>query len=237
MLNSVNKRLPVVRSVLLILCLVAIAAPAWILPTNSFADDSQRGFPTPQAAVDALVAALRTGNSEAAITPILGPDAEKIISSGDKVEDDNARKRFVSAYDQMHRLAYDTDRRVILYVGADNWPLPIPLVRKDNQWMFDTAAGQKEMVYRRIGANELYTIDVLENLVEAQEEYAEQARERSGTAQYAAKILSDKGRTNGLYWPNTAGLLPESPIGPLIARAVAEGYRKGEGGQPVPFHG
>src|SRR5271166_5361790 len=113
MLNSANKRVSAVRPTLLILGLAAILVAVWILPTNSFADDSQRGFPTPQAAVDALVAAVKTGDSEAAITPILGPDAEKIISSGDKVEDENARKRFISAYGQMHRLAYDTDRRVI----------------------------------------------------------------------------------------------------------------------------
>jgi hypothetical protein len=92
------------------------------------------------------------------------------------------------------------------------------------------------MTYRRIGTNELYTIDVLENLVQAQEEYAAQARERTGIAQYAQKILSDEGQRNGLYWPAAAGI-PESPIGPLIAKAVSEGYRKGQAGKPVPFHG
>ena len=136
----------------------------------------------------------------------------------------------------MHRLAYDSDGDVVLYVGADNWPLPIPLVKKNNQWMFDTAAGEKELVYRRIGANELYTIDVLDNLVEAQNEYADLERQRTGAAQYAQKILSDEGRRDGLYWPVAEGA-PESPIGPLIAKAVSEGYRRGEVGKPVPFHG
>jgi Protein of unknown function (DUF2950) len=202
----------------------------------SLAEDSQRAFATPQAAVDALVAAVRTGDPASAVIPVLGPDGEKILSSGDKVEDDNARKRFLSAYDQMHRLAYDTGGRVILYVGDDNWPLPIPLVTNDNGWVFDTAAGEKELVFRRIGANELYTIDVLENLVQAQNEYAAQARKRTGVAQYAQKILSDDGQRNGLYWAATAGE-PESPIGPLIAKAVSAGYRRGQQGQPVPFHG
>jgi Protein of unknown function (DUF2950) len=167
---------------------------------------------------------------------VLGHDGEKILSSGDKVQDENARKRFLSAYDQMHRLAYDSDGDVILYVGADNWPLPIPLVKNNDQWHFDTAAGETELIYRRIGANELYTIDVLDNLVEAQNEYAEQERDRSGVAQYARKILSDSGRRNGLYWRAAEGE-PESPIGPLIAKAVFEGYRKGERGQSIPFHG
>jgi DUF2950 family protein len=237
MLNSVKKSISRGRTVPLKLCLIALLGAALIAPVRSLAEDSaQRTFPTPQAAVDALVSAAKDGDPKAAITAVLGPDAEKILSSGDPVEDANARKRFVSAYDQMHRLAYDTDGRLVLYVGADNWPLPIPLVKKDNAWVFDTAAGAQEMVYRRIGANELYTIDVLENLVQAQNEYAEQARQRTGTAQYAQRILSDEGQRNGLYWPAAAGE-PESPIGPLIAKAVSEGYRRGQGGQPVPFHG
>jgi hypothetical protein len=152
------------------------------------------------------------------------------------VADDNARQNFVNKYIQMHRLAYDADGRVILYLGADNWPFPIPLVKKDHGWVFDTAAGEKELVYRRIGANELFTIDVLNNLVDAQSEYASQVRDESGVTQYAQKILSDKGKHNGLYWPVAAGQ-PESPIGPLIAKAAAQGYKRGAQGQPIPFHG
>ncbi len=225
------------RSCYLVLSVVSLLAALLMGPIESFADDSaQQVFATPQAAVDALVSAAKAGDPKAAIMPVLGPEAEKILTSGDPVEDTNARKRFLSAYDQMHRLAYNTDGSVILYVGADNWPLPIPLVKKDKGWVFDTAAGEKEMVYRRIGANELYTIDVLENLVQAQNEYAEQARDRGGVAQYAQRILSEEGQHNGLYWSAAAGE-PESPIGPLIAKAVAEGYKKGQGGQPVPFHG
>jgi hypothetical protein len=232
MLNPVSRTIFLVQTTLLL----AVAALVAVFLTPSFAQEPQRAYSTPQAAVDALVAALKAGAPEQAIIPVLGPGAENIISSGDRVEDANALKRFLGAYDQMHRMAYDADGDVILYVGADNWPLPIPLVRKNNQWMFDTAAGEKELVYRRIGANELYTIDVLENLVQAQDEYAEQERERSGGAQYAQKIISDEGQRNGLYWPTVEGA-PESPIGPLIAKAVSEGYRKGQGGKPVPFHG
>jgi hypothetical protein len=233
MLHSVIPRASAVAAALFF-CLMALCGAA-LKP--SAADDSvQRVFATPQTAVEALVSAAQAANPKAAIVPVLGPDADRILSSGDPVADANARKRFVSAYRQMHRLAYDNDGRVVLYVGADNWPLPIPLVRKGHGWAFDTAAGEKELIYRRIGTNELYTIDVLHNLVQAQNEYAEQARAASGMAQYAQKILSDQGRRNGLYWPAQAGG-PESPIGPLIAKAVAEGYKRKQGGRPVPFHG
>lgn len=237
MLSSVDKLVSAARPARLLLRLGALLVTTWLIPIRSFAGDSaQRAFPTPQGAVDALIAAAKASDPKAAAGPILGADADKILSSGDKVADDNARKRFVSKYDEMHRLGYDSDGRVILYVGAENWPLPIALVKKDNGWVFDTAAGEKELVYRRIGTNELDTIDVLDNLVEAQSEYAAQARERTGVAQYAQKILSDQGQRNGLYWPAAAGAA-ESPIGPLIAAAVSEGYRRGQGDQPVPFHG
>ena len=221
----------------LVFCLIVFLFIALMTPIRGFADDSnQRVFPTPQAAVDALMAAAKAGDPKAAIMPILGPDGEKILSSGDQVADENARKRFISKYDEMHRIAYDGEGRVILYIGADNWPMPIPLVKSDKGWRFDTAAGEQELVYRRIGTNELYTIDVLENLVQAQYEYAEQARPLTGVAQYARKILSDEGRQNGLYWAAAPGA-PQSPIGPLIATAVSEGYRRGQQEQPMPFHG
>ncbi len=136
--------------------------------------------------------------------PFWAPTAGQVLSSGDAVADDNARKNFLSKYAEMHRLAYDADGRVILYLGADNWPFPIPLVKKDKGWVFDTAAGEKELVFRRIGANELFTIDVLDNLVDAQNEYVTQERDPSGVKQYAQKILSDPGKRNGLYWPAAA---------------------------------
>jgi Protein of unknown function (DUF2950) len=221
----------------LLLGLSALLIAGWFTPTEVLAQDStQRSFKTPRAAVEALVTAAKSSDPKAAMGPILGPDADKVLSSGDPVADDNARKGFISKYDQMHRMGYDDQGRVILFIGAENWPLPIPLVKKDNGWVFDTAAGEQELVYRRIGANELYAIDVLENLVEAQNEYAEQASASTGVAQYAQRILSDEGQHNGLYWPAAEGE-PQSPIGPLIAKAVSEGYRKGQKGQPIPFHG
>ena len=124
---------------------------------------------------------------------------------------------------------------MILYLGAENWPLPIPLVKQTGGWAFDTSAGKKELLYRRIGQNELFTIGVLDDLANAQGDYASEVRDRGGATQYAQKIVSDAGEHNGLYWPVAEGE-PESPIGPLIAKATAEGYKK-EGSAPVPFHG
>jgi len=217
--------------------LAIVLVGALIMPLRSLAEDAgPRVFPTAGAAVRALVAAAKAGDSKAEVSMVLGSDASDLLSSGDAVADDNARKNFLRRYDEMHRLAYDADGRVILILGAHNWPFPIPLVKKDKGWIFDTAAGEQELLFRRIGANEIYTIDVLGNLVDAQMEYATEARDQSGVKQYARRILSDEGKHDGLYWPVAQGQ-PESPIGPLIATAVAQGYKKGVTGQPIPFHG
>jgi hypothetical protein len=135
----------------------------------------------------------------------------------------------------MHRLAYDDQGRIILYVGADNWPFYIPLTKENGRWLFDTSAGKDEMLYRRVGRNEVYTIDVLKDLTEAQHDYADEDHDGSGVKQYAQKIQSTSGKHNGLYWPVAAGQ-PESPIGPLIADATEEGYKTGASA-PIPFHG
>jgi Protein of unknown function (DUF2950) len=196
---------------------------------------SQQTFPSPDAAVKALIAAAKADDMKT-LSAILGPDASQILSSGDPVADNNARDNFVHRYEQMHRLAYDDEGRVILYVGAENWPTPIPLVKKNNVWSFDTDAGKDELLSRRVGRNELFTIDVLEDLSDAQDEYASEARDGGSPGEYAQKILSDPGKHNGLYWKSDEGQ-PESPIGPLVASATAEGYKKGEAGTPIPFHG
>jgi Protein of unknown function (DUF2950) len=236
-LNSIIPRVSATMRARFLFLLSALLVTAWLTPATVLADGpTQCIFPTPQAAVNALIAAAKAGDPKAAMSKVLGPDADKVISSGDNVADENARKEFISKYEQMHRLGDDGGGRVILYVGADNWPLPIPLVKRNNGWVFDTAAGEQELIYRRIGANELYTIDVLENLVAAQYEYAAQQRDSTGIAQYAQRIISDEGQHNGLYWPAAEGT-PPSPIGPLIAKAVSEGYKKGQGGEPIPFHG
>jgi hypothetical protein len=134
----------------------------------------------------------------------------------------------------MHRLTYDEQGRVIIYIGAENWPGPIPIIRKSGGWVFDTAAGKDELIYRRIGRNELFTISVLENLASAQLAYADQSHD--GVRQFARYITSDPGKQNGLYWPVSEGA-PPSPIGPLIADATSQGYKLGGSHARVPFHG
>jgi hypothetical protein len=215
-------------SVLLFACLS-------VAPFASADDTSaQKVFPSPHAAVSALVAADKADDTKS-LSSILGPDSDQILSSGDPVADKNAREDFARRYQEMHRLAYDDQGRVILYIGAGNWPVPIPLVKKDGGWVFDTAAGKDELLFRRIGRNELFTIKVLEDLADAQSEYASKAHD-GAEGQFAQKILSDPGKHNGLYWETAEGQ-PESPIGPLVASATAEGYKKDSGGNPIPFHG
>ena len=167
----------------------------WLFVTPfAFADDTatQQKFSTPDAAVTALVAADKADDMKA-MSSILGPDADQLLSSGDPVADKNARDEFARRYDEMHRLAYDDQGRVILYIGAENWPVPIPLTKKDSGWVFDTAAGKDELLFRRIGRNELFTIKVLEDLAVAQSEYASEAHDGGREGEFAQKILSDSG--------------------------------------------
>jgi hypothetical protein len=211
---------------------------AWLLLTPlASADDTatQQVFPSPDAAVSALVAADKADDMKGFST-ILGPDSDQILSSGDPVADKNARDDFVRRYNEMHRLAYDEQGRVVLYIGAQNWPVPIPLVKNASGWVFDTAAGKDELLFRRIGRNELFTIKVLEDLADAQSEYASDTHDGGSEGEFAQKILSDTGKQNGLYW-ETADGQPESPIGPLVAKATAAGYKKDAGDNPIPFHG
>jgi hypothetical protein len=190
----------------------------------------QKTFPSPEDASSALVAAVMN-NDERAMIEILGPEGKQIVSSGDETEDANSRANFVQKYQEMHRLVMEPDGTTSLYIGAKNWVTPIPLVSKGGSWYFDTAAGGREILYRRIGRNEMSTIRVCQELVAAQKEFY--ATEHTG---YAEKILSDEGQHNGLYWRAAAGE-PQSPIGPLIAAAVAEGYARRRDGAPTPYRG
>ncbi len=196
----------------------------------------QETFALPERATDALIAAARTGD-RAALLKVLGTDAEKLISSGDPVADRRARSLFLAAYDAAHALQSRGADEVILIVGKESWPLPIPLVRQGAVWRFDTAAGEKEILDRRVGRNELNVIEVCRTYVEAQREYAAEDRTGSGHLEYAQHLVSAPGKRDGLYWPASAGT-PESPFGPLIARARAEGYFKQsmrDGARP--YHG
>lgn len=204
------------------------AIPATVTPP---APAPARSFDTPEAAVDALVAAVEK-NDVAALKEILGPGTDELLSSGDEVEDRAEREAFVARYREQHQLGGTPDR-LVLQVGDDHWPLPIPVVRGNDGWHFDGEAGADEIVTRRIGANELRTIDVMRGYVEAQEDYAAVAHDDGNAGTYAQKLRSDTGKRNGLYWEAAAGE-PESPAGPLLAEAGSENYgaTKGE-----PYHG
>ena len=165
---------------------------------------------------------------------ILGPAGKDIVSSGDPAEDLDARTRFTAKYQEMHRFVTEPDGKVTLVVGAENWPLPIPLVNKSGAWYFDTLAGKDEILFRRIGKNELAAIQACSELVDAQKQYY--ARAPKGFAgEYAKKLVSDVGRYNGLYWEGTEDQF-ESPINPLIAYA-RQNLPKSQVGANIPFDG
>ena len=162
---------------------------------------------------------------------ILGSDEKQIVSSGDETEDARSRANFVQRYQQMHRLMKEPDGTTRLYIGADNWPTPIPLVNNSSSWYFDTEVGRKEILYRRIGRNEISTISVCHELVAAQKEYYSMQHD-----EYAQEIFNDEGQRNGLYWKAADGE-PQSPVGPLVASAFAKGYAESRDSSPTPYRG
>jgi hypothetical protein len=194
---------------------------------------AQESFKTPEAAADALANAART-NDRAAILTVLGRDGAEIASSGDPVADADLRKKFVETYDAKHQVKMDGDAKATLIIGPEDFPVPIPLVRKGDAWQFDTAAGRQEVLARRIGRNELAAIQSCLAYVDAQNEYADKDRTGAGAGVYAQRIVSETGKKNGLYWPSS-GSGDESPLGELVAEATKQGYRTDEG--RTPYHG
>ena len=211
---------------------VILLIVAGCFPGGSRAQEAgQRTYSSPEAAVTALVTAVR-GGDEKAMLDVLGPHAKRLVSSGDPAEDADERANFVKRYEQMHRLVSEPDGTTTLYIGAENWPTSIPLMHAGEAWYFDTDAGKREILYRRIGRNELSAIRVCEQLVEAEKEYHSIRRD-----EYARRIFSTTGTHDGLYW-NAAEGEPKSPIGPLVARAVATGNASEHSGiAAVPFRG
>lgn len=191
-------------------------------------------FTSPQEGVDKLIAASRADDT-AALDTILGPEGHDILHSGDTQADKNALSRFVTAYDASHKLVSDSPTKTTLTVGADQWPLPVPLVKSAAGWHFDVAAGREELLARRIGRNELITIDASKAFVDAQREYAAADR-GDGLLAYAQRFVSSPGKKDGLYWPAKSGQ-PQSPLGPLFAKAQAAGYAPGTTGTPQAFNG
>lgn len=203
-----------------------------LVATGVCAASSQRGFGSPQQAVDALMSAAQA-RDQAALIAVLGP-AREALFSGDRVADRAAAERFVARYRTRHAIVVDGDRAT-LSVGEDDYPFAFPLVRSGAVWRFDTAAGKQELLARRIGENELSAIEVLRAIADAQLEYASRDRNGNGLLEYATRIDSTPGKKDGLFWRAKDGE-SQSPLGPLLARASVEGYTKDKQG-PTPYHG
>jgi hypothetical protein len=223
-------------------CLAATLTTILILdgmwsPSASAAEVKQKRFASAEDGVQALMAALKA-NDVKAMLAVLGPDARPLIVTSDAVADRQERERVVREYEEVHSLAKSGETKAVLQVGKDDWPMPIPLVKEDGSWRFDTHAGKEEILNRRIGRNELAAIEVCRAYVDAQREYYLRNPEHEALHQYAQKFLSTKGKRDGLYWTTKDSEEP-SPLGPLIARAQGRGYVKAKDvqGKPLPYYG
>jgi hypothetical protein len=213
----------------------ASPAPAAAKAPAAKAATAQRTFATPEEAAKALADAVRAADVDALLA-VVGPSSKSWLFTGDNVADANGWKKFLGAYDE--KVAFDRkgDSNAVLTVGKDDWPFPAPLVKKGAQWSFDAEAGREELLNRRVGRNELDTIQTLLAVVDAQREYAATDPDKNGYADYARRFISSAGKKDGLYWPDEPGG-KVSPLGPLIATAAQEGYGKPKGGDKEPYHG
>jgi hypothetical protein len=216
------------HSVLSVRTLCASLAFVGMLALATSEASAQQTFNTPDEAAARLADAVKSGYPKY-ILAVLGRDAADIISSGDAVSDKETLERFTKAWDEKHSIKTEGDKKAVILLGNDDFPFPIPLVKTKSVWEFDTAAGRLEILYRRIGRNELDAIQTCLAFVDAEGEYAEKDR-GEGTGVYAQRIVSTSGKKDGLYWPGD-----DSPLGELAAQAAGEGYKVGEG--PIPYHG
>lgn len=205
--------------------------------TNPDNASNQLTFSTPEHAVHALVEAMDAHDSDK-LEKIFGPDNEDLLSSGDEIADEQVQTRFLQAYNEKHQLIANADGSKTLALGANDWPMPIPIVRDESgkAWIFDTETGKDEIINRRIGHNELTVIEVCKAVCDAEREYAERDINGNGIPEYARKFISDPGTHNGLYWPTAEGEDP-SPLGALAAHAQGEGYAITPSTEPRPYHG
>jgi hypothetical protein len=194
------------------------------------ASRAQQSYSSPEDAAAALAAAVKSGASD--ILKVLGKAADDIVSSGDEVADADIRQRFTSMYDAKHSIKAEGNKKAMLMMGPDDFPFPIPLVNTKNGWEFNTDQGRIEVLYRRIGRNELDAIQTALAYVDAQNEYADKDR-GEGVGVYAQRMVSTPGKKDGLFWRDDSD---PSPLGALAAEASAEGY-KVRGGAPTPYHG
>jgi hypothetical protein len=213
------------------LAAIAVAAPALAAEPATAVQES---FATPQAAVDALISAIKADDSKT-ILAIFGPGGERLVISGDPVADRATGTKFVDAYAQSHSLATQPDGSVILSVGDNAWPLPIPLVQAKGKWIFDSTDGAQQIIDRRIGSNELLTIQTLYSCVDAEQAYFQLQLKTTGTGVYASRVFSTPGKQDGLYWDAADGETP-SPLAPLVAQAQSEGYLPADTALPSSGH-
>jgi hypothetical protein len=203
---------------------------------SSFAQQgNEKAFANPGDAVLALYTAVKSNDSQG-VAAILGSNSNDILHTGDDVADKNMADNFIRRYEQMHRVVIEPDLTATLYIGAENWPLPISIVKNSSGvWYFDTESGKKEILQRRVGTNENDAIEILHAMVNAQQDYASELRDGDKTKHYALRFISDEGKQNGLYWKTSDNESP-SPIGPLLVSATSEGYSPQQG-KATPFHG
>jgi Protein of unknown function (DUF2950) len=215
------------------LCALGCLSHAAPQPKQTSGHSAQKTFDTPEEAAKALIQAARTYDVPA-LMEILGPDAQDLVSSQDPVTDKKRSVAFAALADQKQSISLDPNdpNRATLSVGNDDWPLPIPIVKRDGKWCYDSKAGREETLFRRIGENELDAILVCRGFVEAQREYALEKHDGAEVNQYAQRIISSPGKHDGLAWQNPDGAW-EGPVGETVAKALAEGYAPNK----PPFHG
>ena len=216
-----------------IVCVLAVVFAADVLAQHKSKSASQRTFETPKAASDALIAAAASADVPA-LMEILGPDGKELVQTSDPVQGRNQLADFAAQAQAKSEVVTDPKNANLatLVVGNEDWPLPIPIVRKGDRWLFDSKAGKREVLYRRIGQNELDAIEVCHEYVDAQQEYALAKHDGSNLSQYAQKIISTPGKQDGLAWRNADGSVG-GPLSDTIAEAIAEGYSK----KSEPLHG
>jgi len=196
----------------------------------------QKTFASPEAASKALADAVRARDVQPLLA-VVGPASKSWLFSGDAVADRADWAKFLAAYDKKNKIVKESDTQAVLVVGDDNWPFPAPLKKKGDSWAFDAAAGREEIINRRIGHNELDTMQTLLAIVDAQRQYAAADPNHNGFDAYARRFISSPGKKDGLYWPTPPGAAP-SPLGPLVGEATREGYRLKAGQtRPQPYHG
>lgn len=231
-----------VRRNLLRLSMVGLSCAATLLicqrlfaqekPTES-SPQSQKSFNSPKEAAEALIQAAGT-NDVSALKQILGADGEDLVSSEDAVQDKNIATAFAALAHQKNTVTINpkTPDRAVLVVGNNDWPMPIPIVKRNGKWLFDTKAGRQEMLFRRIGTNELDAIQICRGYVEAQHEYAMEKHDNSEVNQYAQRVISTEGKHDGLVWRN-----PDGSLGGPIAENIAEAIQQGYSDKSKPYHG